>query len=175
VTPEGRFDLAAPEGTCCLGETEGAAVREKVGRYLAAHLPIPPEGYEGRAVSRIASLKADGPIADLTSPRAAAQGVTGEIHTIGDYDLTVTWATAIRREAFGGIRYQPRFTPGQEAAVAMFGPAGSHPGRGTLERTRPLTAALDDLGYDFSRSQKPSTSALGERAEDEVEPEEADD
>lgn len=143
--PSGRFDLPAPRGTLYVAETAGAAARERCGRFLAAGAPIPEDDVYGRVVSRItASLSGLG---DLTSPDAAAVGVTGEIHTVDDYRLTTTWSAAADGAGFSGLRYMPRFTPGGEAAFAVFGPAGSAPPEGfAVEDVVPLADVLADMG-----------------------------
>lgn len=143
--PSGRFDLPAPRGTLYVAETAGAAARERCGRFLAAGTPIPEDDVYGRVVSRItASLSGLG---DLTSPDAATVGVTGEIHTVDDYRLTTTWSAAADAAGFSGLRYTPRFTPGGEAAFAVFGPAGSAPPEGfAVEDVVPLADVLAGMG-----------------------------
>ncbi|MFL6131871.1 MAG: hypothetical protein ACJ72A_03685, partial [Nocardioidaceae bacterium] len=86
--PRGRFDLAAPDGTCYLAETEGVAARERCGRFIIKNMPVPPEWFEGRVVSKFAVPPPDGPVGDLTNTAVATSGVTAEIHTISDYRLT---------------------------------------------------------------------------------------
>lgn len=149
------------------------AAREQCGRFLARHVPIPPEAYEGRVVSTLPAPAPDGPVGDLTSPEAAACGVTAEIHATSNYWMTTAWAAAARRDGYGALHYQARFTPGGETALALFGPSGPHPDR-PVASTRPLIDVLIDLGYDTDRSTLPSTPAMRARADDTAEPEDAD-
>lgn len=143
--PTGRFDLPDPRGTLYVAETASAAARERCGRFLAAGTPIPEDDVDGRVVSRIsASLSG---LADLTSPNAAVIGVTGEIHTVDDYRLTTTWSAGADAAGFSGLRYTPRFTPGGEAAFAIFGPTGAEPPAGFyIEAVVPLADLLADMG-----------------------------
>lgn len=170
-TPDGRFDVAAPHGTCYLGETPGVGARERCGRFLAYGMPIPEEHYEGRVVSTVlvADAVGDAVIADLAHPDAAKHQVTGELAAGNDYDLSAQWARALLRDGFDGLRYPPRFTPGGEAAIALFStPAGPQPHRGVVESV-PLVEVLADLGYDIERSAPPSMAAAG--VDDALEPE----
>jgi hypothetical protein len=170
--PGGRFDLAAPDGTCYLAETEGVAARERCGRFIIKNMPVPPEWFEGRVVSKFAVPPPDGPVGDLTNTAAATSGVTAEIHTISDYRLTTRWAAAARRSGYGALLYQPRFTPGSEQALALFGPSGPAPHH-PVQDTRPLIDVLVEHGYKAERSASPSTAALDARVNDDAEPEDA--
>jgi hypothetical protein len=50
-------------------------------------------------------------------------GLTGEIHSTSDYDLTQGWALAFQEAGYDGIRYKARHDPrGQLVSVALFGP-----------------------------------------------------
>jgi hypothetical protein len=124
---------------------------------------------EGRVVTRVLLPDLDGPVADLLAAGAASAGVTGEIHTTSDYRLTAEWAAAVRQDGFGALRYMPRFTPGGEWALAVFGPEGAHPDR-PIVRSRPLAEILEELGYDMGRSAIPSTTALRLRTRDDLDP-----
>lgn len=167
--PGGRFDLREPEGTCYLASTDGAAVRERVGRLLATHRPIPEYLYTGRVVSQVVLPDLDGPVADLTSEEAAALGVTVEIHSSPDYRLTARWAAQAHADGFGGLRYQPRFTPGGAYALALFGPNGSAR-KGIVVTTEPLVDLIDKIGYKRLRVSTPSTAAVAARVDDGLEP-----
>lgn len=173
--PGGRFDLTSPHGTCYLGETVGVAVRERVGRFLAHRLPIPSGHIRGRAVSTVTLDPLPENPADLTSPAAATHGVTGELATTSDYPLTAAWAQALFDHDHDALLYQPRFTPGQERALALFGAASTpqtnpHAARPVAD-TIDLDDALAALGYPATRSTIPSTSAMA--ADDNTEPEDA--
>lgn len=169
--PRGRFDLTEPNGTCYLGETVGVAVRERCGRFLSARLPIPQGHLDGRLVTPVAIPSTRGPVADLTDPDAAWYGVTGELSSGNDYAVSGAWAEALRGSGHdGGIYYLPRFTPGQEYALALFGAAGPRDW-GIGGEPVPLIDALADIGYDPARSSIPSISAAA--TDDAVEPEDA--
>ena len=119
------LDLSLLDGTCYLGETIGVAVRERCGRFLASHQPIPQPHLDGRVVTSVALPELEGSVADLTSPDAALFGVTAELAIGNDYNLSAAWAQALREGGMrGGLYYLPRFTPGQEYALAVFGPGG---------------------------------------------------
>jgi len=159
--PIGRFDLPAPDGTCYLGETVGVAVRERCGRFLAAHLPIPQTHLEGRVVSMVRLPELAGRVADLTDPRAALFGVTGELAAGIDYLLSSAWARALRAAGLrGGIHFLPRFTPGHEHALAVFGKGGDRDW-GIVGEPAPLVDALAAIGYQPHRATIPSTAAVG--------------
>lgn len=170
-TPTGRFDLAHPDGTCYLAETEGVAVRELCGRFMTRGMPIPPEAIKGRVVSTLA-LPEEVTAANLTSPDAIGCGVTAEIHTVPDYFLTTAWAAAAHQAGFDALYYQARFTAGGEKALALFGPAQGHPERGVIS-SRPVAEVLAEMGYDLARSKVPSSAAVHSRVDDGADPEDA--
>ena len=67
-------------------------------------------------------------LADCTSRRARAWGVTGAIHSGQDYTLTQAWARAFSSGGFDGVRYLISHDPAQRLiGVALFGPARSPP------------------------------------------------
>lgn len=123
--PQGRFDLPAPRGSLYLAESAQVAARERCGRFLAHHRPIPVTFVEGRVVSTVEGSARD--IADFTHHDAAECGATREISTIDDYILTTTWSAAADDADFAGVKYSPRFSTGADAAYALFGSAGAHP------------------------------------------------
>lgn len=124
--PQGRFDLLEPRGTCYLASTPEAAVRERVGRFLARADWIPAEEVDGRRVTTVATLHIRGRrVADATKPGAADHfRATRELFTINDYILTTQWAAAFDRHGFAAVVHQPRFSTGNERAVALFGDEG---------------------------------------------------
>jgi hypothetical protein len=76
---------------------------------------------------RISRLYIPGPatLADCTSPRALAFGITAEIHSSPDRTRTRTWAAAFARAGFDGMRFFVRHDPAQRrVGIALFGPAG---------------------------------------------------
>lgn len=152
--PAGRFDRHSPEGTCYFGETPGVAARERCGRFLAARLPTPRSHIAGRVVSAVElSLTR---VADLVHPDAAVLGVTAELSAGSNYRLSVQWADMIGVAGFSGIRYAPRFTPGQECALAVFGPEGASQNARPLLGTQDLAATLLALGYDVEDEPAPA-------------------
>jgi len=167
--PGGRFDLPEPDGTCYLGLTEGVAVRERVGRFLAAGVPVPPGLIDGAVVSRVRLPTGRGSYAGVAHVEAAAFGVTAELSSGTDnYEVCVHWADALRSHGFAGIHYTPRFSPGgRETALAVFGGRGAHPEYGLLD-FRPLADALIDLGYLMGRSALPSSHQVS--VDDDAEP-----
>lgn len=120
----GRFDLRAPRGTCYLAGDAETALRERLGPVLGARAAVPESALEGVVVSAL-RLAAGTQAADLQSRRAAAFGVTRELETMVPYAVPQAWARAFDAEGFGGVRYSPRFTPGDAYAVALFGAAGA--------------------------------------------------
>ncbi|MFC0454680.1 RES family NAD+ phosphorylase [Rhodococcus jostii] len=95
----GRFDLADTHGTCYTAESEQITLLETWGGMRV----IPGTELAARAVSRM-PITTDRVLADLTSNTAAQFGVTAEIFTTGNYQLTQMWASALRAAGFDGIR-----------------------------------------------------------------------
>lgn len=160
--PGGRFDRHSPEGTCYFGQSPGVAARERCGRFLAARRPVPRSHIAGRVVSTVEiSLSA---VADLVHPDAALLGVTAELAAGNDYGLSVQWADTIGVAGFSGIRYAPRFTPGQECALAVFGPEGAPQSTRPPLDVQDLAATLLDLGYDVEDEPAPSDLDIDDEA-----------
>lgn len=123
----GRFDLAAPYGTCYLGSSVGVAVRERLGRRLSAG-PVPAAVADQMLVSRV-RLRAR--VADFTDPAAGRFGITREIGTITPYDLPQRWARALHGAGHRGLRYWPRFAlAAEDLSVALFAAGGAGTRRG---------------------------------------------
>jgi hypothetical protein len=117
----GRFDLTAPRGTCYLAE-------EPIGAFVEVfrHSAFVQDSDVARR--RISTLYVERPVvlADCTTRRARAFGVTAAIHSSEDYARTQRWAEAFADAGFDGIRYRLSHDPAQRAiGVALFGPAGS--------------------------------------------------
>ncbi|MDJ0362328.1 RES family NAD+ phosphorylase [Rhodococcus sp. H29-C3] len=118
----GPFDLAHSHGTCYTAETEQITLLETWGGMRV----VPSTELTARAVTR---LRITGPRehADLTSNAAAQFGVTAEIFTTGNYQLTQLWASALRGAGFSGIRYWARHDLAHtHACLAVFDTAGLH-------------------------------------------------
>lgn len=132
----------------------------------------------GRVVTTVTMSPAPEPVADLTAPTTARFGVTGELSAGNDYATSAQWAQALFVAGHVGVLYQPRFTPGQERALALFDEA-SRPGTvydaeavgRRLVSTSSLAEAVGRLGYAETRSAIPSTPAVA--ADDAAVPEEA--
>lgn len=167
--PGGRFDLLTPNGTCYLGETPGVAARERCGRLLSAHSPIPETHMESRVVTQVV-VSPPSPTADLTSPDAAAYGVTGELAGGNNYDISAAWAQALFDTGHTAVLYHPRYTPGQERALALFASEGADPPRGIVDSV-PLAEVVAALGYKISRSTIPTSAAA--RVDDDAPVEDA--
>lgn len=173
--PGGRFDLTHPHGTCYLGETVRVAVRERCGRFLSAHQPIPLGHMDGRAVTTMMLDPMPAPVANVTAADAGDFGVTGELAAGNNYEVAAAWAQALFDTGHAALLYQPRFTPGTERALAVFGdasdPTDPSPAAPPICRLRtvPLVEAVERLGYKVRRSTIPSNSAIN--ADDSTEPE----
>ncbi|MFC8503220.1 RES family NAD+ phosphorylase [Pedococcus sp. NPDC057267] len=120
----GRFDLAAPRGTCYLALDPCSAVRERLGLVLGGRREVPASLLEEVLVS---TLHVPGPVevADVQSREAGDFGVTRELESMVPYAVPQAWARAFDDAGLGGVAYGPRFTPGEASAVGLFGPAGA--------------------------------------------------
>lgn len=122
----GRFDLAAPMGTCYLATSAAAAVLEALQAHLR-NLPTDELVVRRRAE---AIAPADAPkAAKLTAQRLAGEhGVTAELWAGPDRLRTQAWAAALRRDGwwatYAGVAHDPS---GRLRAVALFDHAGAHP------------------------------------------------
>lgn len=133
----------------------------------------------GRMVSTVRLDPVPAPVADLTSPDAAAFGVTGELSAGNDYEVSAAWAQALFDAGHAALLYLPRFTPGGERALAVFGAvidplvdpdaAPPAPLRPSPVSAQPLVDAVEALGYRVARSVIPSTPAMS--PDDDAEPE----
>ncbi|WP_249353528.1 RES family NAD+ phosphorylase [Rhodococcus sp. Q] len=127
----GRFDLPGPDGTCYTAESELITLLET---WCGIQL-IPSPEIAVRSISTVA-VERDLLVADATSNAAIRFGMTSEIATTADYDLTQQWAQALREAEFDGIRYWARHEMAHvEACFAVFAPRG--------DRTRTMTAHTD--------------------------------
>lgn len=118
----GRFDLADTFGTCYTAESEQLTLLETWGGMRV----VPSTELTARAVTRF-EIVGTRLLADLTSNTAAQFGVTAEIFTTGNYQLTQLWASALHGAGFAGIRYWARHDLAHtHACLALFGTAGAH-------------------------------------------------
>lgn len=120
VGPDGRFNLAE-SGTCHLAEAPIGAFVEKFGRLLRPGGVIPEPLVDAQRLSKLRPPKAS--VVDLTNPEVLGlAGLTAEIHSTTDYDLTQGWALALQEAGYDGIRYKARHDPpGQLTSIALFG------------------------------------------------------
>lgn len=119
--PDGRFNLAHPDGTCYLSETDVGAFLETLGRLGRL---IPQHDVDERALSTL-TLPRELRLADCTVARARGFGITAGIHALEDYGRTQAWARAFRRVGFEGIRYRLSHDPrAPGVGIALFGPSG---------------------------------------------------
>lgn len=126
----GRFDLAVPQGTCYLAEDEVVTLLESWGGIQV----VPSYVADSRAVSVVA-VEGDRALADLTSNRASSFGMTSEVFTTTDYDLTQLWASELHGAGFDGIRYWARHDLRHDhACLAIFDTAGDHSAAVTADR-----------------------------------------
>lgn len=140
----GRFDLATPLGTCYFGDDPLASLVE-VFREAAVVA-------ETLIMTKALSLlrpRSEGRLADVAHPRSRRFGVTGEIHTTTDYDMTQAWAGALHRAGFDGIRYRVRHDPAQDlVGIALFGSAGVHDDALVTVERSPIPASLIAEAWD---------------------------
>jgi hypothetical protein len=120
----GRFDLPPPRGTCYLALDALSALRERLGPVLGAAQAVPESLLEESVVSRL-RLPESRHVADLQDRAAAGFGVTRELESTVPYAVPQAWARAFDDAGLGGVRYGPRFTPGDSSALALFGAEGS--------------------------------------------------
>ena len=119
----GRFDLRAPRGTCYTALDPLSALRERLGPVLGPSQAVPESLLESAVVSRL-RLPASREVADVQDGGVAAFGVTREIESMVPYAVPQAWARAFDEAGHGGVKYGPRFTPGDSSAVAVFGDEG---------------------------------------------------
>ena len=120
-SPNGRFNLPAPRGTCYLAETAVGAFLETLGRQGRV---IPQSQVDLRALSQLAVHGAYR-VADCTVARARGFGITAGIHAMEDYGRTQAWARAFAEAGFEGVRYRISHDPRATGiGIALFGSAG---------------------------------------------------
>jgi hypothetical protein len=133
----GRFDLAAPEGTCYLATDAYAAIRE------ATRLgPVSSLWVHARELREMAAPDPTARLAATTRQAAGRYAVTTELATVVPYDLPRRWATAFHAHGFDGIRHQPRHDQrARPSGVALFGPAGA----GSHDDSQQTTLTVADV------------------------------
>jgi hypothetical protein len=167
----GRFDLAAPWGTCHFAE-------EPLGALIESCCRTSPEVDEQAIAShRLSLLTTEAPLrlADCTSPLAFGWGLTAEIHSIPDYTGTQRWARAFHAAGFDGIRYLLRHDPSRSlAGVARFGREGVQEDWAEPETRRLdaalLTEAAQRLGVHVPPSYREASTSAAARSPDSTAP-----
>lgn len=140
----GRFDLAAPLGTCYFG-SEALASFVEVFREAA----LVAESFVMTKELSLLRPRREARLADLAHPRSRRFGVTGEVHTTTDYETTQAWAGALHRSGFDGVRYRVRHDPAQDlVGIALFGPAGVHDDSLVTIARSPVPASLIAEAWD---------------------------
>lgn len=133
---EGRFDLAAPRGTCYASDDPLGAFIEHFGHLIAPGRAIPLASLRARFLSYL-TIEGRLRLADLMAREVLGRyGVTAEIAPVGDYQRTRQWGESLADAGFEGIRYPARHDPsGSLRSVALFGAAGANPlGSAATER-----------------------------------------
>lgn len=120
--PGGRWELAAPQGTCHTGTGTSAALWERFGPDYHDLGFVPQDAVERISVTFV-KLDTGNRIADLQGPKAPSLGVTNELSTTSDYELTRAWAEGVWSAGWDGVKAASRFAP-EHSVVALFGPAG---------------------------------------------------
>jgi hypothetical protein len=147
VGPDGRFNLAET-GTCYLAEEPIGAFVEKFGSLLRAGGVIPEPLVDAQRLSRLRPPKAS--VVDLTDPTVLGLiGLTAEVHSTTDYDLTQGWALALKEAGYAGIRYKARHDPrGELVSIALFG--SSKPPRSTARTTSIPVELIHEAAATFA-------------------------
>lgn len=152
----GRFNLRYAAGTCYLAEEGVAAFLEALQDVLPP-LPTIYLPHAEVAARRISQLTVIAPVrlADFTSERAAAFGITGEVHASrrNDHGRTRSSAAALARAGFAGLRYFAKHNPAQNSiSIALFGRAGAGVSGATSNLNVHATEVIgDDLLGELER------------------------
>ncbi len=76
-------------------------------------------------------------------------GLTAEIHSTTNYNLTQGWALAFQEAGYAGIRYKARHDPrGQLASIALFG--SDKPPRSAAKTTTILVDLIHEASTTFA-------------------------
>jgi RES domain-containing protein len=119
---DGRFDpTGSGTGACYLAEDPLGAWLEVFRKALL----LAEADVTGRELMTVA-LGRDLRLADLTSRRALAYGVTASLGAGEDYAASQRFAAHALAAGFDGIRYLVRHDPAQKLyGIALFGPPGA--------------------------------------------------
>jgi hypothetical protein len=144
----GRFDpTGAGHGTCSLAEQPLGAWIE----VFRKHMLLAEEEVHARSLLSVA-LGRDLRLADLTSRRALAFGVTASLSTDADYAASRAFGDRALAAGFAGVRYWLRHDPAQRLyGIALFGPAGA-PDPADPKWPPGADAPIDDELVDAARA-----------------------
>jgi len=129
-SPDGRFDLEAPRGTCYLASDAQTALRERLGPTLAGLSSVEAADVDGVAVSLLPVPRGPDLADTLNAAAVRIPGLTREICTSVDYALTRSWAAYFDARGCGGVRYSARHTTALNSlSYAVFGKQGTRASR----------------------------------------------
>ena len=126
-TPDGRFNLETPHGTCYVARDIETAVEEVLAPAAGGMRIVSEAQADSFVVSRLKPSKSY-TLANIASAKAKSFGATREMSGAagGVYVITRLWAAALAAAGFNGILYASRFTTVMsENAIALFGAAGA--------------------------------------------------
>ena len=140
-----RFDLAPPLGTSYWALQPVVAVLETLARRPVR---IIPDALMDRYALTAAPLPADlEDVANLPVKAARRFGLTAEIHTTHDRELTRQWARALAIAGFRAIVALPRHdVTGRNRTLSLWDDRGEHPPFGWAWKpdTGPVSTAVKD-------------------------------
>jgi len=138
----GRFDLSSPDGTCYVASSKEAAARELIGPDFIASRKVNAQFVQDRSISTL-PLPCKAVLAKLTDQGAFNYGISNELSCAGSYEIGQAWAAAFYAEGFNGIWYRPRFSTGDDRAVALFDTEGLH--EYVFGETEPLQGTVESI------------------------------
>lgn len=158
----GRFDLAAPHGTCYFADDPVAAIIEKLADPAQPVPLIPHEDLERLRVWRGPLPSPWNVVADTTD---RASRVPKELGTSVPYEVPWSWADALHDDGRSGLRYWLRFDPGAGRGIAVFAESGE-PDAPPWLRYETAAFYVDDLRASFDIIE-PTITFAGLLAADE--------
>ncbi|RBY78959.1 hypothetical protein DQ238_11315 [Geodermatophilus sp. TF02-6] len=117
----GRFDLPAPDGSCCFSDRRyGAWLEVFRSTGLVDRVDV-----EKRRLLTATRTAPPLPVADLRAPQARSFGVTDDLFAGDDHTLPQAWASGLHRAQFAGLASTARHDPTAVArTVTLFGRSG---------------------------------------------------
>lgn len=143
IARPGRFDLAAPLGTCYFSD-------DLAGCWLEVFRNTTIVAVDDVDVYSVAMAGRTGPelqLVDVTHPAASGKGVTLDFSSGGDYTSTQAFAALAHRGQRNGIVSWVRHDPAARfRAIALFGRAGARTSvRGWRTRVGPLASQAEEV------------------------------